>query len=60
MEYFMRCPERDLDPPDVETPERRRCREIMEKIETIDEKIDQLRDEKESLEWLLEEMGFVC
>ena len=58
MEYFMRCPERPLEPPDDDTSENRRYWQIKERLEDIEIKQRRLEDEKEELKMELEAMGW--
>lgn len=58
MEYFMRCPERPLEPPDDDTAENRRYWQIKDRLADIEMEKRRLEDEKEELQTELEDMGW--
>lgn len=58
MEYFMRCPERPLEPPDDDTAENRRYWQIKDRLADIEIEKRRLEDEKEELKMELEDMGW--
>ena len=58
MDYFMRCPDMPLEPPDNDTRDNRRYWQIKERLEDIEIKQRRLEDEKEELKMELEAMGW--
>ena len=58
MDYFMRCPDMPLEPPDNDTPDNRRYWQIKERLKDIEIKQRRLEDEKEKLQMELEAMGW--
>lgn len=58
MDYFMRCPDMPLEPPDNDTPDNRRYWQIKDRLADIEIEKRRLEEEQESLEWELEDMGW--